>query len=128
VSMLVKDEGIVVEPQALAVAKVVCHIVGQGKAKKIRVYKRKRKNNYARLHGHRQEFTDIKVDEILDQERGAESVAQEIATDDEAPVAAEEAYADPTDEGPADESPVDESPVNESPVNEGPADESPAEE
>jgi large subunit ribosomal protein L21 len=65
VNLLVKDDGIVVGPQALANAKVVCHVVGQGRNKKVRVYKRKRKKNYARTHGHRQAYTDLKVKEIV---------------------------------------------------------------
>jgi len=65
VSMLVKDEGIVVDPAALTGAKVVCHVVRQGKAKKVRVYKRKRTKNYARTQGHRQLFTELKVAQII---------------------------------------------------------------
>ncbi len=65
VRMLVKDDGIVVDPKALSGAKVVCHVVGQGRARKIQVFKKKRKNNYTRLHGHRQTFTALKVAEIV---------------------------------------------------------------
>ena len=66
VSLLVKDDGdIVCEPEALAGAKVVCHIVAQGKAKKVRVYKRKRRKNYARTRGHRQLFTEVQVAQIV---------------------------------------------------------------
>ena len=65
VSLLVNDDAIVAAPDALAKAKVVCHVVGQDRAKKIRVYKRKRKKNYARTYGHRQCFTELKVSEIV---------------------------------------------------------------
>lgn len=65
VSLLVKDDAIVAAPDALAKAKVVCHVVGQDRAKKVRVYKRKRKKNYARTYGHRQCFTELKVSEIV---------------------------------------------------------------
>lgn len=65
VRMLVKDDGIVVNPEALAGAKVVCHVVGQGRSRKVRVFKKKRKKNYTRLHGHRQAFTALKVAEIV---------------------------------------------------------------
>jgi large subunit ribosomal protein L21 len=64
-NMLVKDDGIVVDPQALADSKVLCHVVSQGKLKKIKVYKRKRKNNYNRTYGHRQLYTEIQVTEIV---------------------------------------------------------------
>ena len=39
-------------------------VVGQGRAKKIRVVKFKRKVRYKRVRGHRQEFTRVKVKEI----------------------------------------------------------------
>ncbi|MCX5757271.1 MAG: 50S ribosomal protein L21 [Candidatus Hydrogenedentes bacterium] len=64
VRLLVKDEGIVSDPAALVDAKVICHVVKQDRGRKIRVYKRKRKNNYNRMYGHRQPFTELKVVEI----------------------------------------------------------------
>ena len=65
VRLLVKDGGIVADAGALAGAKVVCQVVGAGRGKKIRVFKKKRKKNYARTHGHRQSYTDLKVQEIV---------------------------------------------------------------
>jgi large subunit ribosomal protein L21 len=40
------------------------HIVEQGKASKIIVFKYKRRKRYRRKQGHRQQFTAIKVDSI----------------------------------------------------------------
>ncbi len=40
------------------------HIVEQGKAKKIIVFKYKRRKRYRRKRGHRQQFTAVKVDII----------------------------------------------------------------
>ena len=40
------------------------HIVEQDKAKKILVFKYKRRKNYRRKQGHRQPFTAIKIDSI----------------------------------------------------------------
>jgi hypothetical protein len=40
------------------------HIVEQGKAKKIIVFKYKRRKRYRRKNGHRQEFTAVKIDSI----------------------------------------------------------------
>ena len=40
------------------------HIVEQGKAKKIIVFKYKRRKRYRRKQGHRQQYTSIKVDSI----------------------------------------------------------------
>lgn len=64
VCLLVKDDGIVADPEALANAKVVCHVTAQGRRKKIRVFKMKRRKNYARTAGHRQAYTELKVTEI----------------------------------------------------------------
>jgi len=40
------------------------HIVEQGKAKKIIVFKYKRRKGYRRKQGHRQPFTAVKIDSI----------------------------------------------------------------
>lgn len=40
------------------------HIIEQGKAKKIIVFKYKRRKRYRRKQGHRQQFTAVKVDSI----------------------------------------------------------------
>ena len=45
-------------------ATVKGHVVQQGRAKKILVYKKKRRKNYRRRQGHRQYFTAVKVTEI----------------------------------------------------------------
>jgi len=65
VCLLVKDDAIIVDPAVLGEAKVLCYVVDQGKGKKIRVFKKKRKNNYTRTRGHRQLYTELKVNEIV---------------------------------------------------------------
>jgi large subunit ribosomal protein L21 len=45
-------------------ASVEGHIVEQGKSKKIIVFKYKRRKRYRRKHGHRQQFTAVKIDSI----------------------------------------------------------------
>ncbi len=45
-------------------AKVIAEVTGQDRAKKIIVYKFKRRKNYHRKYGHRQAFTELKVKEI----------------------------------------------------------------
>lgn len=45
-------------------ASVEAKIVGHGKGDKIRVFKMKRRKRYRRVHGHRQDFTDIEVTKI----------------------------------------------------------------
>lgn len=46
-------------------AKVVAEVVGSGKAEKITVVKFKKRVKYRRKKGHRQEFTEIKIEKIL---------------------------------------------------------------
>ena len=43
---------------------VTGHIVEQGKAKKIIVFKYKKRKRYRRKLGHRQQFTEVKIDRI----------------------------------------------------------------
>lgn len=45
-------------------ASVSGHIVEQGKAKKVVVFKYKRRKRYRRKQGHRQQFTAVKIDNI----------------------------------------------------------------
>ena len=45
-------------------AKAVGTITAQGRARKIRIFKMKRRKNYRRKQGHRQAFTEIRVDKI----------------------------------------------------------------
>jgi large subunit ribosomal protein L21 len=45
-------------------AKVKAEVLRHGRDKKIIVFKRKRRKNYRRKQGHRQGFTEIRVDEI----------------------------------------------------------------
>lgn len=45
-------------------AKVVGTITGQGRGPKIIVFKLKRRKNYRRKQGHRQDYTEIRVDTI----------------------------------------------------------------
>lgn len=51
------------QPQ-LESAKVSGHVVEQGKAPKIIVFKFKRRKGYRRKQGHRQRFTAVKIDSI----------------------------------------------------------------
>jgi large subunit ribosomal protein L21 len=45
-------------------AKVTAEVVRHGRDKKIVVFKFKRRKNYARKQGHRQGFTEIKIDSV----------------------------------------------------------------
>lgn len=64
--LLVTDGDTVQVGQPLvANATVHTQIVRQGKAKKVLVYKKKRRKNYRRKQGHRQMFTALQVNEII---------------------------------------------------------------
>ena len=42
----------------------IAEVTDQGRRKKIIVFKMKRRKNYARTQGHRQDFTELKIREI----------------------------------------------------------------
>ena len=46
IAMLAKDDKIVLEPKKLKKAKVLCEILAQDRAKKIRVFKKKRRQGF----------------------------------------------------------------------------------
>ncbi len=65
VNLVAKDDGIVARKEDLENAKVVCDVLRQGRGKKIRVFKFKRRKGYKRTVGHRQDYTELRVREIL---------------------------------------------------------------
>jgi large subunit ribosomal protein L21 len=46
-------------------AAVEATVVGHGRGEKVVVFKMKRRKNYRRRNGHRQDFTEIQVDDIV---------------------------------------------------------------
>jgi large subunit ribosomal protein L21 len=64
VLMFSDGENISIGQPALEDVAVEGHIVEQGKAKKIIVFKYKRRKRYRRTRGHRQEFTAVLIDSI----------------------------------------------------------------
>lgn len=62
--MFSDEENVNVGTPVLSDVSVQGHIVEQGKAKKILVFKYKRRKRYRRKQGHRQQFTAIKIDSI----------------------------------------------------------------
>jgi large subunit ribosomal protein L21 len=56
------DAGSFADP---AGAKVVASVVGEGRGDKILVFHYKRKKQYKKLQGHRQSFTQIRINEIV---------------------------------------------------------------
>ena len=69
-------------------AMVEGHIVEQGRAKKIIVFKYKRRKRYRRKHGHRQPYTAIKIDSIKAKDLKTPAEAKP-ETEDQKPVAKE---------------------------------------
>jgi len=45
-------------------AKVTAKLVGHGKSKKVKIFKMKRRKDYRRTYGHRQNFTEILIESI----------------------------------------------------------------
>ncbi len=58
------DAGIRIGQPTVPGAKVTGQVVLQDRAKKILVFKKKRRKNYRRRQGHRQYFTDVRVTRI----------------------------------------------------------------
>jgi large subunit ribosomal protein L21 len=64
--LLVTDgENLQIGQPLVANASVRTQILRQGKAKKIVVFKKKRRKNYRRKQGHRQLFTALQIQEII---------------------------------------------------------------
>jgi len=60
--LFIGDNGAVkIGAPVVANARVVGEIVGQGKAKKVVVFKKKRRKSYSRQRGHRQRQTTLKI-------------------------------------------------------------------
>ena len=62
--LAVSDNGLKVGTPVLDGATVSASVVQNGKAKKVVVYKYKRKSGYHKKSGHRQQFTELKIEKI----------------------------------------------------------------
>jgi large subunit ribosomal protein L21 len=65
VLMVENDGNIQIGSPVIANAKVEATVVEQDRAKKILVFKKKRKKQYRRTQGHRQNFTAVRIDNII---------------------------------------------------------------
>src|SRR5262245_36300080 len=64
--LLVENEGNIQTGNPLvANAKIEATVVEQDRAKKILVFKKKRKKQYRRTSGHRQDYTAVRIDKIM---------------------------------------------------------------
>lgn len=59
-----KEGGLTIGTPYVEGAKVIAKVTGEGKGKKIRVFKYKAKKNYRRRQGHRQPFTQLVIEAI----------------------------------------------------------------
>jgi large subunit ribosomal protein L21 len=63
--LMVKDEnGTKIGAPLVKDARIIAEVIEQGRAKKIVVYKYKKRKNYRRKQGHRQSYTKIKIETI----------------------------------------------------------------
>ena len=58
------DGGVKIGTPKVDGAQITGTILAQGRGQKIRVFKMKRRKGYRRSQGHRQDYTEIRVDEI----------------------------------------------------------------
>lgn len=66
VLLIAKDEHVTIGTPCVAGAKVCGEIVEQGRLDKIDIVKFRRRKHFLKRAGHRQYFTAVKVDEIVD--------------------------------------------------------------
>ena len=78
------DSGVIGRP-TVADASVCARIVQQPRGTKVIVFKKKRRKNYRRKHGHRQELTVLRIEEIRQGAIGAYQPEPEAASDEPSP-------------------------------------------
>lgn len=62
--LAVRDDAALKVGADVATATVTASVVKNGKAKKVVIYKYKRKTGYHKKNGHRQQFTKVKIEAI----------------------------------------------------------------
>ena len=62
--LAVSDNGLKVGEPTVAGASVEASVIREGRAKKVIVYKYKPKTGYHKKNGHRQSFTQVKIEKI----------------------------------------------------------------
>ncbi|MCK4956086.1 MAG: 50S ribosomal protein L21 [Candidatus Cloacimonetes bacterium] len=65
VLMLKDDNGIVIGQPTVENAKVTAEVISHYKDKKVIVFKKKRRKGYEKKQGHRQNYTEIRINEII---------------------------------------------------------------
>ena len=65
VLMLGEGDGVKVGAPFVNGAAVKATVVAQGRGEKIRIFKLRRRKHFAKTQGHRQGFTEVRIDEIV---------------------------------------------------------------
>jgi len=65
VLMLGEGDGVRVGAPFVDGARVKATVVAQGRGEKLRVFKLRRRKHFAKTQGHRQSFTEVRIDEIV---------------------------------------------------------------
>ena len=65
VLMLGEGEGVKVGAPFVSGAAVKATVLAQGRGEKIRIFKMRRRKHYAKTQGHRQGYTEVRIDEIV---------------------------------------------------------------
>jgi large subunit ribosomal protein L21 len=65
VLMLGEGDGVRVGAPFVDGAAVKATVVAQGRGEKVRIFKMRRRKHYAKTQGHRQGFTEVRIDEIV---------------------------------------------------------------
>ena len=65
VLLLGEGDGVKVGAPFLSGARVKATVVAQGRGEKVRIFKLRRRKHYAKTQGHRQSFTEVRIDEIV---------------------------------------------------------------
>ena len=65
VLLLGEGDGVKVGAPFVAGAKVKATVVSQGRGEKVRIFKLRRRKHYIKNQGHRQSFTEVRIDEIV---------------------------------------------------------------
>jgi large subunit ribosomal protein L21 len=65
VLMLGEGDGVRVGAPFVNGAAVKATVVAQGRGEKIRIFKLRRRKHFAKTQGHRQGFTEVRIDEIV---------------------------------------------------------------
>ena len=59
------DSGVRIGAPFVDGAKVKATVVAQARGEKVRIFKLRRRKHYAKTQGHRQSFTEVRIDEIV---------------------------------------------------------------